>query len=42
MVLGKHSHQLNYPISLLFDRQGNLYVVDCWNNRVEKFEIDSE
>jgi sugar lactone lactonase YvrE len=34
------SNQLNGPIDLSFDRQGNLYVVDYWNNRMQKFEID--
>jgi sugar lactone lactonase YvrE len=26
---------------LSFDRQCNLYVVDSWNHRIQKFEIDS-
>jgi tripartite motif-containing protein 2/3/tripartite motif-containing protein 71 len=37
---GKQANQLNGPIDLSFDRQGNLYIVDCWNHRIQKFEID--
>jgi secreted PhoX family phosphatase len=37
---GEQSNQFNYPKGLSFDRQGNLYVVDCDNNRIQKFEID--
>jgi DNA-binding beta-propeller fold protein YncE len=37
---GKQSNQLNRPIGLSFDRHGNLYVVDCGNDRVQKFNID--
>ena len=37
---GSRSDQLNNPIDLLFDRQGNLFVSDLnWNHRVQKFEI---
>ncbi|CAF0794210.1 unnamed protein product [Adineta steineri] len=32
-------NQLNYPNSLSFDDEGNLYVIDRWNHRIEKFEI---
>jgi DNA-binding beta-propeller fold protein YncE len=28
------------PSGLLFDRQGNLYVVDCGNDRIQKFSVD--
>jgi len=38
---GERPNQLNYPQGLSFDRQGNLYVVDQFNNRVQKFNIDS-
>jgi sugar lactone lactonase YvrE len=38
---GEQSNQLYYPEGLSFDRQGNLYVADCDNHRIQKFEIDS-
>jgi hypothetical protein len=38
---GQQPHQFNCLSGLSFDRQGNLYVVDNSNNRVQKFEIDS-
>jgi DNA-binding beta-propeller fold protein YncE len=38
---GGQSNQLNVPFGLSFDRHGNLYVVDYVNNRVQKFNIDS-
>jgi sugar lactone lactonase YvrE len=37
---GQQSNQLSYPTGLSFDRQGNLYVADLSNARVQKFEID--
>jgi hypothetical protein len=37
---GQQSNQFNCPISLSFDRKGNLYVVDCFNHRVQKFELE--
>ncbi|CAF1321724.1 unnamed protein product [Rotaria sp. Silwood1] len=37
---GAQSNQLNGPISLSFDRHGNLYVADRGNNRVQKFNIE--
>jgi DNA-binding beta-propeller fold protein YncE len=39
--VGGQSNQLNQPVSLSFDRHGNLYVVDQGNHRVQKFDIDS-
>lgn len=33
-------NQLNDPVSLSFDRLGNLYVVDGNNNRVQKYSIE--
>jgi len=36
----EQSNQFKYPRYLSFDRQENLYVIDCWNNRIEKFEIN--
>ncbi|CAF1145201.1 unnamed protein product [Adineta steineri] len=35
---GKGS-QSNSPNGLSFDDEGNLYVADSWNNRIQKFEI---
>ncbi|CAF1338998.1 unnamed protein product [Adineta steineri] len=32
-------NQLNSPNCLSFDAEGNLYVTDRWNNRIQKFEI---
>jgi sugar lactone lactonase YvrE len=37
---GKQSNQFNGPVGLSFDRQGNLYVADYWNRRIQKFEIN--
>ncbi|CAF2120788.1 unnamed protein product, partial [Rotaria magnacalcarata] len=37
---GAGANQFNVPIGLCFDRQGNLYVVDCNNNRVQRFSIE--
>ncbi|CAF0863244.1 unnamed protein product [Adineta steineri] len=36
---GDQSNQLNCPRGLSFDDEGNLYVVDWGNYRIEKFEI---
>jgi hypothetical protein len=35
------SLHLNRPKSLAFDFQGNLYVADVGNKRVQKFTIDN-
>ncbi len=35
---GSQSNRLNGPISLSFDRSGNMFVVDQMNNRIQKFE----
>jgi len=35
---GEKLNQLNFPTGLLFDVEGNLYVADCFNYRIEKFE----
>ncbi|CAF1310580.1 unnamed protein product [Rotaria sordida] len=32
--------QLYYPIGLSFDRHGNLYVVDSWEHRVQRFSME--
>jgi DNA-binding beta-propeller fold protein YncE len=33
-------NQFRYPQDLSFDRENNLYVVDCRNHRVSKFCLD--
>ncbi|CAF5126723.1 unnamed protein product, partial [Rotaria magnacalcarata] len=37
---GVGANQFNYPIGLSFDRHGNLYVVDQYNHRVQRFSIE--
>ena len=37
---GQKSNQLDDPRGLSFDRQNKLYVVDCGNHRIQKFEIN--
>ncbi|CAF4935675.1 unnamed protein product [Rotaria socialis] len=37
---GAGANQLSYPYGLSFDRQGNLYVADVNNNRVQRFSIE--
>ncbi|CAF2738609.1 unnamed protein product [Rotaria sp. Silwood2] len=36
---GSQSNELSFPRGLSFDRNGNLYVADLWNHRVQKFNI---
>ena len=36
---GSRSDQLNEPTDMVFDRQGNLFVADCYNHRVQRFDI---
>ena len=36
---GSQDNQLSQPTSISFDRQGNLYVVDCYNDRVKRFSL---
>ncbi|CAF3918186.1 unnamed protein product [Rotaria magnacalcarata] len=36
---GEEANQFWNPIGLSFDRHGNLYVVDCYNYRVQRFSI---
>ncbi|CAF1178396.1 unnamed protein product [Adineta steineri] len=36
---GEESNQLNSPTHLSFDDEGNLYVVDQYNHRIQKFQI---
>ncbi|CAM4833709.1 unnamed protein product [Rotaria magnacalcarata] len=37
---GEEANQFWNPIGLSFDRHGNLYVVDCYNYRVQRFSIE--
>ena len=39
IVGGNAASQLNWPAALSFNRRGNLYVVDCRNQRVQQFAI---
>ncbi|CAF1014546.1 unnamed protein product [Adineta steineri] len=39
---GKGTRQLFVPQDLSFDRQGNLYVVDTMNHRVQKFAVEHD
>ena len=39
---GRQSNQLLVSFGLLFDRHGNLYVVDHGNHRLQKLNIDSD
>lgn len=38
---GYQPNRLNMPIKIAFDRQNNLYVVDSFNNRIQRFDIDN-
>jgi sugar lactone lactonase YvrE len=37
---GDATNQLVLPQGLCFDRQGNMYVADCNNNRVQQFKLE--
>ncbi|CAM4984129.1 unnamed protein product, partial [Rotaria socialis] len=37
---GEEANQFNYLRGLSFDRQGNLYIVDYWNHRVQRFSME--
>ena len=37
---GDQANQLSSPLGLKLDRQGNVYVVDNGNCRVQRFDID--
>ncbi|CAF4597946.1 unnamed protein product, partial [Rotaria socialis] len=39
-VRGEGANQLSYPAGLSFDREGNLYVGDQNNHRVQRFSIE--
>ena len=38
---GSGANQFNYPASLFIDAYDNLYVADCYNNRIQKFPAGS-
>ena len=38
---GNRSDQLSYPSSLKFDRDGNIYVSDTRNHRIQKFILEN-
>ena len=40
MDQGQQSNQFSGPKGLFFDRQGNLYVADWGNHRIQKFEMN--
>ncbi|CAF4893317.1 unnamed protein product, partial [Rotaria socialis] len=37
---GNQLNQLHSPISFSFDQEGNMYVSDSGNHRIQKFNID--
>jgi len=37
---GQGSNQLRGPRGFSFDVENNLYVVDSWNHRIQRFEVD--
>ncbi|CAF4574953.1 unnamed protein product, partial [Rotaria socialis] len=37
---GARANQFSNPYGLSFDRHGNLYIADCYNNRVQQFSIE--
>ncbi|CAF3521526.1 unnamed protein product [Rotaria socialis] len=37
---GEGANQFHYPVGFSFDRQGNLYVADLYNHRVQRFSIE--
>ncbi|CAF0986145.1 unnamed protein product [Adineta steineri] len=39
---GSQSNQLDEPFSFSFDRSGNIFVTDRWNDRIQKFEYLEE
>ncbi|UJR17036.1 hypothetical protein I4U23_003934 [Adineta vaga] len=39
---GPASNQLNQPVTLSFDRYGNLYIADMLNNRIQKFLVSKD
>ena len=41
-IVGSGAGQFDHPYGLTFDAQGNLWVVDSWSDRVEKFNSKGE
>lgn len=39
---GREANQLLFPNGLCFDAEGHLYVADCDNHRIQKFEVDGD
>ena len=37
---GQQPNQLSGPIDLSFDREHNLYVLEHWNHRVQRFDVN--
>ena len=37
---GKKADQLDSPRGLSYDDKGNIYVADCVNERIQKFQMD--
>jgi hypothetical protein len=37
---GHQSNQFYCPVDLSFDQENNLYAVDFYNNRIQKFDIN--
>ncbi|CAF4662464.1 unnamed protein product, partial [Rotaria magnacalcarata] len=37
---GAEANQFKFPFGLSFDRDSNLYVVDWFNNRVQRFSLE--
>ena len=35
----QQAYQLDHPGGLALNRNGNLYVTDCWNDRIVKFNM---
>jgi len=39
---GSGDGQFNTPFGLVIDSSGNIYVVDTWNNRIQKFNSNKK
>jgi sugar lactone lactonase YvrE len=37
---GQRPNQFDHIGGLAFDRQGNIYVADWGNNRIQRFDVD--
>ncbi|CAF4221399.1 unnamed protein product, partial [Rotaria magnacalcarata] len=40
--LGAGANQLISPMGLSVDRHGNLYVADCRNDRIQRFDLEKD